>query len=304
MESDYAARMFEPFEEPIGDWAEFQSAVNDLTAAYDYKEFAWRGHRRSEWGVRSSLYRALQDVDGRPPTEDDLVAAERRILKLARTDWRFDQMSALELFARLQHQGGPTRLLDVTENPLIALWFAVEQSQDDDEHDSRVLAFVVGRQVQLDRFWGAREPRWHSFHTEEVRRQRHWGTGAKRRLWRPPAFDARIAAQGAAFLIDGAPIAGDEDRIFSTDPDADRANLAIDAVREVSSFRLRLSAITSYRLRRDASPVFTLRIRSSAKAQIRLELERRYGYRASSIYPDVAGLGQALNLHPDLLTEK
>ena len=48
------------------------------------------------------------------PTEEQLIAAEQEILKAARTDWRFDGMPALETFARLQHEGGLTRLLDVS----------------------------------------------------------------------------------------------------------------------------------------------------------------------------------------------
>src|SRR5690554_5375655 len=102
-------REWEP--EPISTWSEFQVAVNSLTSSYADHRLVWRGVRNADWGLYSSLYRALSETLGRPPTEDDMVRAEKSLLTIARDDWRFDGTSALELLAQVQHFGGPTRLI-------------------------------------------------------------------------------------------------------------------------------------------------------------------------------------------------
>lgn len=49
----------------------------------------------------------------------------------------------LEILAEMQHYGLPTRLLDITKNPLIALFFACEKQ---DKHSGEVIIFSVKRE--------------------------------------------------------------------------------------------------------------------------------------------------------------
>ena len=100
----------------------------------------------------------------------------------------------------------------------IAAWFAVGQNDETDKKDARLIAFATqpvskpdnaspsASRVELDAAGGDRMPPWHSWATPATRQGVDWGTGARRRLWVPPAYDPRIAAQNAAFIVDGVPI--------------------------------------------------------------------------------------------------
>lgn len=297
---------FTPWEpEPITSWVGFQEAVNTLTNQYEDARLVWRGARDAAWGVHSSLARALKQVSGRYPTEAEMVDAERRTLELARQDWRFDGQPALETLAQLQHFGGPTRLLDVTENPLIALWFATEEPRmGESESDARIFAFVTPqRDVRLNENWNGRYPRWHALATDNARREAKWGTGLGRRFWRPPSYHSRIGSQSAGFLIDGAPIEADRHGLGRKSPETDE-HWSIAEMREFASIPLKLTNIRRGELAPTAAPVFTYRIAREAKAEIRRQLEVRYGYRASSIYSDMFGLADYLSKRPELLTAR
>jgi FRG domain len=283
------------WEHQVDSWEHFQDVVFELTQRHSSREMVWRGVRRADWGVMSSLYRTLLQLRGEPPLESDMILAERRTLDLARQDWRFDDRSSLELLAHLQHYGAPTRLLDVSLNPLIALWFAVEERAEDEASDSRVFAFVVGsRPIALDARWGGRDLRWHELQDDRARIAVDWGTGRKRVLWRPPAYNERISAQNGAFIIDGVPVADPHD-------EEELSPAEITLLRQISSLNLHLSGIERDNPRRGSAPVFTLRIAAQAKPQIREQLQRRFGYRASSIYSDLSGLAEFMRAHPEAL---
>jgi hypothetical protein len=298
--STRAAAVYADWEQRVESWEQFQDVVHELTQRHASREMVWRGARRAEWGLMSSLYRTLIELrQGEPPQEEDLNHAEDRVLYLARKDWRFDDRPALELLAHLQHYGAPTRLLDVSMNPLIALWFAVQERAEDEEADGRIFAFVTNsRPVALNPRWGGRYLRWHRFADDDERREQNWGTGRRRRLWRPPAYFERISAQNAAFLLDGVPIDGPG----SSEPEP-RAYVPLEQLKRVSSINLRFSQVQRDALPPEAAPVFTLRVTAAAKAEIREQLERRFGYRASSIYPDISGLAGYLSDHPEALIE-
>ncbi len=319
------ADYFRPFEVRIESWADLNSSITKLIEKHDGMPLVWRGAANSKWGLHSSLFRKAMETNGiKPPslarknpyskwpTEDQLVKAEKKFLEIARNDWRLDGKPALEIFAMLQHHGAPTRLLDVTLNPYIAAWFAVDQDMSDQLADGRLFALAtkapkhptsrqdaegIEAQIFLDDLWGGRDPFWHGFDVP-TRETNHWGTGSVRRFWKPPAYDPRILSQNAGFVLDGVHITSQaRASSFLRDP----------AVHNVYWNRADLLASSSFYTKlysadkkvspsvRGWAPTFTFVIANAAKRDIRTKMEERFGYTTSAIYPDIAALGNYLN---------
>lgn len=291
-----ANRLFMPWQIDIHNWGSFQQEVNHLTSTYPAERFVWRGQSDSRWGLQSSLYRALTALIERAPTESELVMAEKNLLWRARTEWRLDGMRSLPLLAQMQHVGVPTRLIDVTFNPLIAAWFAVARNETTEDRDARLLVFIDNNKpLQLNSLWDTNTPRWHQLKSDAARQASNWGTGLGRKIWRPPALHARIPAQNAAFILDGVPIGGAE-----SGPHGDSPWTAAE-LREFASIPMRLAHIRGGRLPTSYAPVFTYRISVDAKREIRQQLEERFGYRFSTVYADIEGLAEFAKRWPEEL---
>ena len=317
-----AGSYFQPAEEVIESFDDLHAAITKLISKTPDLPLVWRGVRNADWGLHSYLYRHLMKVNGvvppaeRPsepqpyPDEDQMVAAEREILRIARNDWRFDDLSALETFARVQHFGGPTRLIDVTKNPYIGAWFAIEFDPDTEGDDARLFALATkpvtreGRQpppdstLSLDELGAARDPFWHAMETNADRQLFDWGTGARRRVWVPPAYDPRISAQNAAFILDGVPITSSKlAPYFKIEGSTYWRRNDLLASASIYAKMFKPTAKPQYNARNFA-PTFSFRIAAKAKREIRDVMESRFGYRLSYIYPDMSALASHLKSLP------
>ncbi len=97
----------------------------------------YRGQRDSAWSNIPGLYRPdlarLEQNEKRAVR--DLISVHPS--EFAGDDTMFDRL------VRMQHFGLPTRLMDVSLNPLVALYFATDPGPKDGESDGLVTAFAV-----------------------------------------------------------------------------------------------------------------------------------------------------------------
>lgn len=142
-----------------GDGVDSDKADNKSTTS-GTKSQAWffRGQKDAKFGFTSTLYRrVLNSNPSKPPTtnpqnlpyheeitqyfedimalEKSMIKAEVNLLNKAREIGIGRGLTALEKLTLLQHHGSPTRLIDVTSDWKVALFFACE---NDDDRDGRI----------------------------------------------------------------------------------------------------------------------------------------------------------------------
>jgi len=94
----------------------------------------YRGHSNSTFKLEPSIYR-----------NQDLIKNEDKLFKeiIARSPFDFKEcVTTFEKLVKMQHYSLPTRLLDITSNPLVALFFACKDDTQQNE-DGRLFRFEI-----------------------------------------------------------------------------------------------------------------------------------------------------------------
>ena len=104
--------------------ADYIEKVNSLVQEDDSRILFFRGQENDKWPILPSVFR------------NNLLSIEHELISepLIKVPYDFKSMEKIEILAKYQHYGLPTRLLDVTTNPLVALYFACKE--DATEEDS------------------------------------------------------------------------------------------------------------------------------------------------------------------------
>lgn len=247
--------------------------------------------------LHSSLQRRMRDA-GVEVTRAELVRREVQLLKEARdAGYGYRDGRVLldsDLLARLQHAGASTSLLDVTPDPFVALFFATEP-RGEPKPCALIAIKVPGKteaEQQRHTLKGPLADGWavpggEDLETDgiyEAMRQRlklPVQTSAPI-LWEAPFVDDRMRAQRGMFIATTAP---PEEITFTS------FDVVMGTVKEEQNRVKYVCERNKGKYTRPSLVVFYL----SAKLRhlAARELDRRFGYRTETIYPDLAGFAEA-----------
>lgn len=297
-----------PFEQQVDSFDELVHVINQvMNKSLDNNiAFAWRGQTDASWALHSSLYRRVMLTKGKVVQEHDIAAEEGKILaELHRwglhSSAQTGRLSVLNQLAMLQHYGSPTRMIDITFNAWVAAWFAVEEKWNNGEIqgenvDARLFAFdVTDRLINENadlRHW-----------EDTLRRPWNEDIGIDKRVWttsvfawKPANLNERIAAQNGGFLFGGVPATNKPDGKkfqFPKSPNFRDGWWAIADGRSSCCLAMRPHVFENIRGRRaNSGALYTFRIGAGAKRDIRRRLEKMFGYKHSTIYPDYTGFAE------------
>lgn len=254
--------------------------------------YAWRGVSDSRYELRSSLYRKLYgDGSQGNLNEKDIRETELAMLAEAR-DWGlgktgYTEISDLQLLAVLQHHGSPTRLVDVTSNPLTALWFACSGNPD---VDGLLMAFnlssypVLQAENNQPTYGSMSDPRgWH-LENSLVQSQ----ANRLPMVLRPNALDLRMAAQEGFFLLSACPPPSEFEYREVPRPVVDGIYLRPSAYVPYGAAESMLfeddPIMKSY-----PQALWAFRIPPEIKAEVLGALDVNFNKNAQTLFPDAAG---------------
>lgn len=140
--------MMQPSERHGNTWVEIRAGTVDELVQHitslkrqtvGEESLAWRGHTDAEWSLESTLDRHLGEISPNDTYEAWLAREQRMLSEFRRRAERYagategyqlkDDWTAMALG---RHAGLPTRLLDWTDSPWVAVWFACHEDSDVD----------------------------------------------------------------------------------------------------------------------------------------------------------------------------
>jgi|SRR5215813_2900924 len=117
----------------IGDLSELDRAIDETSSLFKGTFALWRGHANQQWPLRAEVFRP-SSRGGKPYPEVSLLRSF-----MAHAESRNQACPASDDFVGwlmlARHFGLPTRLLDWSQSPLVALYFAAQVDKDRPDAD-------------------------------------------------------------------------------------------------------------------------------------------------------------------------
>jgi hypothetical protein len=175
--------------------------------------FIFRGHTNSRWYLESTLERLLRNKW----SNEAAKKAEQFSLDEFKSKFHLYDSSnktpstKLEWLSLMQHYGVPTRLLDFTESPYIALYFAIESFDPKSNNDLSIYAIDYRSLIKASlEFIKNKDSQFSYDYNEVLRKQDEVFESVLDRfsydiLWvtSPTEVNLRLDRQAGCFLISG-----------------------------------------------------------------------------------------------------
>ncbi|ULJ64267.1 FRG domain-containing protein [Wielerella bovis] len=121
-----------------------QDLISRLSEAKDDETVFYRGHSDEKYKLEPSIFR--QDDNGSYRYRDIEDKIYRELLSSSYAEF-IDDNSTFDKLVHMQHFSLPTRLLDVTTNPLIALYFACKVGNSDKETVGDLISITLSEKA-------------------------------------------------------------------------------------------------------------------------------------------------------------
>jgi hypothetical protein len=261
-----------------------EQAARDLVSGAQYLHstfkdeiWLWRGQADYRFGVEPGMHTRVR-ASKRAAPEDNVLKATQQLIGVARQA-RLDDKDGLRLpdlalLAALQHHGAATPLLDVTTDPLIALWMvAFASAKEPDALDHR-----------SGRLFGILRPpsnRWIEPLDARPLAAVAGDAGGTYLWYRAPEVTERLRIQRGSFILGGynpTPSAGDTSLHVDLGDDA----ALVDGLNYVER---RIAGRGDRGGVRRKSEMFAIQVRGAVKRHLRNLLEDRSGLSIAEVYP-------------------
>lgn len=270
----------------------------------------FRGQSNADHGIKTSIVRhmenELKNKNDKISINKAMETKEDKIFNLAERMGIGRNATELEKLAILQHHGIPTRLLDITDEALVALYFACSGHP---EKDGRIFVFLVdpesesGEEVYIGKNRNKSLEQSNHPQTTTVGELKAIRTESPK-IVRPGTIDPRIIAQSGLFITGNVTSAGyqyypDGAKMKASNQETPHTNLRVDEAIQVTPFKIFFATPKTLKKEHDIY-CKTILIPKNLKSKILIELDN-LGVNKKSLFPDFDTMLKLITEYNDLI---